>query len=213
MFNKKKAGDYLVSILDENFAIVYDDDDSYITNEQHVIHALLRSIASINGSLRSIKTAIERVDGKVEQPVEIRVPQINHLFPHAKKKGDWVMPIKSEIKSDKGKVIREANQLPSKSIRRQIRELRDKSFSTVKTVVESPDEFPIKLVIACALYYLAVQFNDIASIDEILDQLDGKVADVIEIYGEDIEIQHYNLEAPANAKKINGQWQIRGWQN
>lgn len=210
MFDKKKAGDYLVSILDSNFSIVYDDDDSYITNEQQVIHALLRSISSLNGSLRSIKTAIERVDGKVEQPVEIRIPQINHLFPYAKKQGDWIMPIKSEIKSDKGKVIREANQLPSKSIRRQIRELRDKPFNIVKTVVESPNDFPIKLVIACSLYYLAIEFNDIASIDEILDQLDGKVADVIEIYGEDIEIQHYNVEAPANAKKINGQWQIRG---
>ena len=53
--DKKKGGDYLISILEESYSVVLDEGrDDTTTNLEGTVHALVRNIS--NGNVRSIKT-------------------------------------------------------------------------------------------------------------------------------------------------------------
>lgn len=206
--DKKKGGDYLISILEESYSIVLDEGrDDTTTNLEGTVHALVRNIS--NGNVRSIKTALERVDGKVSKPVEIRTPRIVHKYINAKTNtGPKFLP-RAAVSPDNSEVVREANALPSFSIRGMIEKLEDKPKTVVHTILENKTKFKVVEVIAAKLYDLA-HHEEQKAIDEILDQIDGKVADVIEILGEDIELLEYQDEAPINAILENGVYVVKG---
>lgn len=62
-----------------------------------------------------------------------------------------------------------------------------------------PDEIPaVKSVVAAHLLQLA-QTRNIAAVNEVFDQIDGKLVETIQILGEDIFITSYSLTAPQGA--------------
>ena len=62
-----------------------------------------------------------------------------------------------------------------------------------------PDEIPaVKSVVAAHLLQLA-QTRNIAAVNEVFDQIDGKLVETIQILGEDIFITRYSLTAPESA--------------
>lgn len=64
---------------------------------------------------------------------------------------------------------------------------------------DAPDEIPkVKSVVAAHLLILA-QKRNIDALTEVFDQIDGKLAEVLQILGEDIYITDYGATAPAGA--------------
>lgn len=76
-------------------------------------------------------------------------------------------------------------------------------------VNDAPDEIPkVKSVVAANLLILA-QKRNIDALSEVFDQIDGKLAEVLQIIGEDIYITDYSTTAPAGAYlNKDGVWEI-----
>jgi hypothetical protein len=74
---------------------------------------------------------------------------------------------------------------------------------------DPPDEIPkVKSVVAANLLILA-QKRNIDALSEVFDQIDGKLAEVLQIIGEDIYITDYGTTAPPGAElNKDGIWQI-----
>jgi hypothetical protein len=64
---------------------------------------------------------------------------------------------------------------------------------------DRPEEIPmVKSVVAAHLLHLAQQRN-VDALNEVFDQIDGKLVETIQILGEDIFITTYSLTAPDGA--------------
>lgn len=105
------------------------------------------------------------------------------------------------------------NDLPSLSLRETLNKMSDYSRDTPDAIVElalrteqwlretgpRPDNIPrVKSVVAAHLLVMA-QKKNMGAITEVLDQIDGKLVETIQIIGEDITITSYSSTAPVGA--------------
>lgn len=104
--------------------------------------------------------------------------------------------------------------LPSLSLRQTLTKMSDYPRELPQAIVQlaleteqwmkkngpPPDEIPaVKSVVAAHLLILA-QARNIDALGEVFDQIDGKLAEVIQLLGDDIYITSYALTAPPEAK-------------
>lgn len=117
----------------------------------------------------------------------------------------------------------EENDLPSLSLRETLtkmsdypRELPEQLIAQARAVEgavnglnEMPSPIPkVKSVVAAHLLVMAASRN-LAALTEVFDQIDGKLAETIQLVGEDIYITNYSNIAPEGAKpNANGVLQI-----
>lgn len=197
-------------------------DNTYSSNEA-MIFALIRSCAM--QKMDAIKLSLNRLDGKLKTPIRIEYPKIYFLYPNAKAIEGRDDSLKLEGEVFEAEVIEEpstelatteddATTLPSLSLRQTLTKMSDYPRQLPEAIVQLaqqteealregrplPDEIPlVKSVVAAHLLLLA-QRRDVGALTEVFDQIDGKLAETLQILGEDIFITSYLSEAPAGAR-------------
>lgn len=115
------------------------------------------------------------------------------------------------------------DDLPSMSLRETLAKMSDYSRDTPEAIVQTaqmteawlrkqgpqPSTIPrVKSVVAAHLLVMA-QNKNIDALTEVFDQIDGKLAETIQLIGEDIYINNYAAIAPVGAtKNADGVYQI-----
>lgn len=80
--DRGKLGEFLKEVIHWNWAefCLAEKDEKY-SGLQATVFSLVRTAAE--GKLGAIKLAIDRVDGKLETPIEVIYPKVYFLYPHA----------------------------------------------------------------------------------------------------------------------------------
>lgn len=191
----------------------------YTANQQAIFQLVL---AIFKGKLKAMREAIDRIDGKVEIPVNVEYPKFFTLFPNAKE----VMGGGAEESLPQVIHKREPINMELAGIRDTIREMGETPASVIDMLlkreaqipeemmlghVEQPDPM-IKSLISAHLFKL-IQQGNYKAITELLDQIEGKVAETIRLLGEDVYLTSYAEIAPPGAKKNeDGVYQIENKQ-
>ena len=194
------------------------------SNFDSIIAALVR--ACVRGNMRAIQVSLDRIDGKIAQEIDVEYPKFYTIYPNATMCVDEA----SIINLDKLKEIKlpeavpgkieyghtEPEELPTGSLRAVLGRMLDEPKQTVTDILESAKAVEqgrgkgpsVKAVIMAGLMKL-VHDGRVNAVFEILDQIDGKVADKFKLLGGDVEFQNFSTIAPAGAvKNANGVYQI-----
>lgn len=180
---------------------------SHHTSYENAIFDVIDAI--VNGSLKAIRIALERVDGKVETPVEVIYPKVYMLFPYAVTDSHSIQddtPV-----AEKALVTKPKIDIETAGLRETVKLLGHSPLAAVDAIISNQEALSkdatadvwdpyVKSVVAAKLFMLSRGKLD--AISEILDQIDGKVAEVVRVMGEDIYIVSYSKIAP-QAAKIN----------
>ncbi len=223
MSHENKLGNFLREVSNWNWEEFCraEGDPTYTTN-QALIFALVRSCAM--EKMEAIKLALNRIDGKLKTPVKIEMPKVYYLFPYATATVPAPTPpvllpppeaaedgLTYEALPDEPPV---ENDLPSLSLRQTVAKMSDNPRQVPDFIIqyatqtqqwlngqaEEPIEKPlVKSVVAAHLLAMA-QRRDITALNEVFDQIDGKLVETIQILGDDIFITSYALTAPPEAQ-------------
>lgn len=223
-----KLGNILKEVINWNWLeFVEAEKAKGYTSLDGTIFALVRACS--DGKLGPIRLALNRIDGKVETPVEVIYPKFICLYPEATsvaglKPGDGKPLIEpGETPEEKGLVVTEqpaeeaepVEDVVTLTLREAVEKLAEQDRTFVKLIldekkaVESKDPkvinkkkiVSVKAVIAANLLKLAQTHNNFDAITEVFDQIDGKLVETIRVLGEDIYLTSYIEEAPYGAKK------------
>jgi hypothetical protein len=158
----------------------------------------------------AIKEAINRIDGTVDQPIEIEYPKFITLYPNATK----VKPGSS--KDNLPVVIPKPDpiNLELAGIRDTIKEMGETPAGVVDMLIKREEQIPgelkvghvqlpdpmIKSLVSAHLFKL-IQNGSYKAITELLNQIEGKVAEKIRVLGEDVYMTSFDTIAPPGSKK------------
>lgn len=197
------------------------------TSSEGVVYALIRACAK--GKLPAIKEALNRVDGKVAMEIEVEYPKFYFLYPCATSvaelpAGEEVMPTLTSSDMPAGDPSTEEDEPVTNSLRDTLERMGREPRSLVDDILEAakeidkvvsyagqiPDSDPyVKSVIVAGLLKMAHK-GGLGAIFEVLDQIDGKVADKIKLLGGDAYLSRYDEVAPAGAvKNKDGIYQLQ----
>lgn len=196
---------------------------NYTTNEA-IIFALIRNCAMQN--LPAIKTTLNRLDGKLKTPVKIEMPKVFYLFPNATLEAPAEQPaltdpdpappadvVTGEVLAPEPEPELTDADLPSMTMRETLAEMANyprtlpdaivdlalKTEQSLRGQAPRPDEIPrVKSVVAAHLLIMA-QNRNMDAITEVFDQIDGKLAETIQLLGDDLYITIYSPTAPPGA--------------
>lgn len=190
--------------------------DPTYTTRQSIVFAMIRAAAMEN--LGAITTAISRLDGKVEVPVQVVTPKVYYVFPNATSVAEVEAPPQLPEHQPNTLAIRaqdEPLEMPSHSFR----ETMDKMATLERTLPtkiitcqeqweafargrgRAPEEtVKVSSVVAARLLHMAQQ-RDMRALDEVFNQLDGKLVETVRIVGEDMYIAQFSSVAPPGAVK------------
>lgn len=200
-------------------------DESLYTSDQGAVIALIRAI--VRRKLPAIKEAIDRLDGRQAAMVEVVYPKFVMLYPFATEQEIGSGLPEEELKGTELETVKpeEPEQLATGSVRDTIIKMGKNPRSLVTTILAAVDEMEalrekdlgnesqygdpkVKSVIAATLHDMARR-GDLKAIFEVLDQIDGKIANRIEVKGEDVEMVSHEKIAPPNAVlNENGVYQV-----
>lgn len=234
---KGKLGDFLRDVSNWSWEEFWhaERDKTYTSNEA-IIFTLLRACAGED--LKAIRLSLNRMDGKLKTPIIIETPKVFYLYPFATGTIDEAVqqhnareenlkhlpggamivhgpdPEEPELTED---------DLPAMSLRETLTKMSDYTRDTPDAIVElalrteqwlqgngpKPQSIPrVKSVVAAHLLVMA-QKKNIDALTEVFDQIDGKLAETIQVIGEDIYITSYSELAPSGAtKNEKGVYQI-----
>ena len=170
----------------------------------------------------AIELALDRLSGKIAQPVEIRTPQIYLVYPYAESVVGGDVEEASEPTPDvvESKAVAKKVDLATLSIRETVKKMGEESVDIVAGVLKQKhliedkirrgnslknvyDPY-VKSVIAANFLRLAIE-GDLSAIYALFDQIDGKIAKIIEVVGDDVELIQYDSIAPIGSiKDANG---------
>lgn len=189
-----------------------------ITNYQTIIHTLVR--ACRKGNLRAIQSALNRIDGKVAQEIQIELPKFYTLYPYAEEQ--LPSPALSATESERTSIIDlpaaspadmdeltvAEDEQPTGSLRVSLEQLLNSPKELVDKILLTADRVEVgnltggdpmvKSVIVAGLMKL-VHNGRFAAVEEVLDQIDGKVKDTIKLLGGDVYLTSYDTIAPSTA--------------
>lgn len=192
------------------------------------LHATVFSLIEIIASqqkIGAIKLAIARTDGNLETPVRFEFPKVYLVFPHAK---TAVPSPKKPKQLPQPTTLKEAPQDDTDPVEIMTMGLRD----TVKKMAIAPRQLVplllnkkkeieldpkgvhenvplVKSVIVACLLHMAIETNNFEAIQEVFDQIDGKLVETIKLLGDDIYIERYTEVAPeGSVKNKEGHWMI-----
>lgn len=181
------------------------DKDEYSEYED-TLFQIIWSITDPKTSLSSIRRAIDRVDGKQPDNVRVEYPKFYMQYPNVK---DTARLIGGPV-DDTPAIIAPAPEMATAGIRGAIRQVSSQPRGTAlrvlelaKRMIEDPDasysaQLKVKEVIAAALIVLSKTKQ--SAMDELLDQIDGKVAVTYKLLGDDVYMISYSDTAPAGGQ-------------
>lgn len=219
--SSEKMGSFLREVSNWTWEeFVRAEHDPKYTSNNAMIFALVRACAM--QKMEAIKMALNRIDGKLKTPIKVEAPKIFYLFPNAKppealpdttQSAEPTEVVTGELIAAPEEPTLEENDLPSLSLRQTLTKLSDLPREFPEAIVAYalqveqwvknggaiPDENPmVKSVVASHLLILAAS-RDIGALTEVFDQIDGKLAETIQIVGEDLYITSYSATAPEGA--------------
>lgn len=176
------------------------------TEYEDSILELIYSIANEKTSLSAIRRAIERVDGKQPENIKREYPKFYLRYPNAKNLDVLAETQEgaSEVKLPEVRVP--APEMATAGIRGAIAEMSSrpkgaaaKVLEVARRIMENPSYdtravIKVKEVVASALIMLSKTKQQ--AMEELLNQIDGKVAVTYKLLGDDFYINRYDEIAP-----------------
>lgn len=185
------------------------------SSQEGVVFVLVRSCQQ--GKLPAIKESLDRIDGKVAQQIEVQYPKFFFRFPYAKSAMELPPGAEAPSQEDEEEFDDPVEEDNAKidSLRHALNRMSEQPKQLVKMILdaaqeidvaytykgEKPGQDPLVKAVMIAGLLDAAHKGDMASVFEVLDQLDGKVNDTVKVVGEDVYINRYDLIAPAGAVK------------
>lgn len=227
--NEKKLAEFLREVSNWTWDefVRAEHDDRYTSNEA-IIFSIIRSCAL--QKLDAIKMSLNRLDGKLKTPILVEYPKIYYLYPNASmvmdaeftpiSDGGYAEISKNPHTTNELTVIEPeietTTELATMSLRETLTKMADaprelpntiiRRSQSVERAVNRNEPIPtegkvpmVKSVVAAHLLDMAANRN-LAAATEVFDQIDGKLAETIQLLGEDIYITNYSRIAPENAK-------------
>lgn len=208
-----------------------------VTSRQAVLFAIVR--ACVNGNLSAIQTSLDRLDGPVARNIEVIPPKFYTIYPYATTVKEAVPLIDEEnstttlasstkdiddVVDGEIEVIEpeKVEELPTGKLRPVLERMMDAPQHTPESIlraVEACDNYDptlgkpkVKSAMVAGLMKLAHE-GKMAAINEVLEQIDGKVAEVFRLLGDDVIVTSYAIEAPYGAtKNSNGVYMLENKQ-
>lgn len=186
-----------------------------LTSNEAVVAELIR-ICAEEENVKAIQLAFERILGKPEKVVVIKRTLVRTVFPDAEEKE--AKPELARRSYDKTEaitvfadkiVVDEANA-PGLLLKRMMDKIGEENRSYAWDVLDHKENYTVAEVIVANLYAIAMRGANLAAISMLFDYIDGSVADVIRLEGEDtILLENYASVAPFDAvQDKNGVWYL-----
>lgn len=215
MSDRSELGSFLKEVIHWDWAeFCRSEKDSKYSSLQATVFSLVRVAA--DSKLGAIKLAIARVDGNLETPVRFEFPKVYLVFPYSK---TVTLPTTQETALLANiDPLKEAPQeeepveIATMSLRETLKKMADSPRQVVPLIrmkkkeievdIENAKDGPlVKSVIAANLLHLAIENNNFEAIQEVFDQIDGKLVETIKLLGDDLYIERYAEEAPYGSVK------------
>lgn len=186
-----------------------------LTSNEAVVAELIR-ICCEEDDVKAIKMAFERILGKPEKVIIIKRTLVRTIFPDARTKS--LQPTLKEVALDESrpteitenKIVVTADNAPGLILKEKVDAIGDKPRQYSYDVLDNKDKFEVAEVMAANLYGIAMRGSNLAAIDLLFNYLDGAVADIIRLEGENtIMLESWADVAPYEAKQDeNGVWYV-----
>jgi len=176
-----------------------------LTSNKAVVAELLR-ICCEEENVKAIEMAFERILGKPEKVVIIKRTLVRTVFPDAQTKR--LKPLATEQDHDESqlaavtdnKVVVDAGNAPGLMLRRMMDEIGVKEREYSYKVIDDKDQYTVAEVMTANLYAIAMRGSNLSAIKLLFDYLDGAVADVVRLEGEDtVLLENWADVAPYEA--------------
>lgn len=177
-----------------------------LTSNEAVVAELIRACCE-GTDVKAIEMAFERILGKPEKVVVIKRTLVRTLYLDArtkKQKPEIDNRVKDEVRiaSTDNKVVVSAENAPGLLLKRMVEEIGEKEREYSYKVLDQKDHHEVAEVMAANLYGIAMRGGNLSAIKLLFDYLDGAVADVVRLEGEDtILLEDYANVAPFEAKQ------------
>lgn len=186
-----------------------------LSSNQGVVASLLR-ICCEEEDVKAIKIAFERILGKPEKVVIIKRTLVRVTFPEAIARrlnpilDDRAKDEVSVVPVTEGKIVIEEADAPAYLLRKQLEKMGELENTVAFDILDKKDRYTVVEVLVANLYAIALRGSNLAAISMLFDYLDGTVADVIRIEGENtVMLESYATVAPYEAKKgEDGVWYV-----
>lgn len=225
----KKLAEYFAELVDLRWREYLTQERSPdVTSRQALLFALVR--ACVEGKLGAIQMSLDRLDGPVAKRIETILPKFYTVYPYARSVAGSVdeaspfLPSSTELANPGGVAVqisppsqldeqsshpRTELDLPSGKLRPVLEAMLDASQSvpvTILKAVRACDKYDfsvgnptVKSAMIAGLVSLA-HSGKLTAIAEVLDQIDGKVAEAYHLMGDDIITVSYAEVAPIGAE-------------
>lgn len=186
-----------------------------MTANQAVVAELLR-VCCEEDDVKAMKMAFERILGKPEKVLVIKRTIVRTIFPDAKEKQlkpvidtriqDEVM----EIEKEDEPIILDEVESPSYMLRKELDTIGDQGQQKAYYIGDNRNQHSVAEVFAANVYAVAMRGGNLGAIDLLFNYLDGAVADVVRLEGEDtLILENYADVAPFEAiQGEDGVWYI-----
>lgn len=186
-----------------------------LSSNEAVVAELLR-ICCEEDDVKAIKIAFERILGKPEKVIIIKRTMVRTVFPDAKTKqpkmivDDRVLDEVAIQPVQTAKIIIDEANAPGVLLRKMLDKIGEKGREYAYDVIDKKNQHTIAEIMVANLYAIAMRGANLAAIMMLFDYLDGAVADVIRLEGEDtILLQNWADVAPYEAvQDEKGVWYI-----
>lgn len=186
-----------------------------LTSNQAVVAELLR-ICCEEDDVKAIQMAFERILGKPEKVIVIKRTLVRTVFPDAETKqltpevNDRVQDEFQAPAVTENKIVISADNAPGILLRQMIDDIGDKEREYSYTVLDKKDSHTVAEVMAANLYGIAMRGSNLGAIKLLFDYLDGAVADVVRLDGEDVVLlENWADIAPYEARQDEqGVWYV-----
>jgi hypothetical protein len=204
------------------------------TSAEAVVFSIIR--ACVEAKLPAIKESLNRIDGKLEEQIEVIYPKFYITYPYATAiagpankvaledgvlqipEGDGFMTIGTDPEQPTASAPLITGSLRDTLTRmsEQPRNLVTAILAAAKDVeqraayageVDPVSDPLVKSVIVAGLLKMAHNGN-LGAIFEVFDNIDGKLVDTIRILGEDVYLTSYDSIAPSGATKVDGVYRV-----
>lgn len=176
-----------------------------LNSNQSVVAELLRICCEEN-DVKAIEMAFERILGKPEKVIVIKRTLVRTVFPDARTKSP--APVIEDVSHDEqlssiieNKVVIDESNAPGLLLKRMVDEIGQKERSYSYKVLDKKNDYTVAEVMAANLYGIAMRGSNLGAIKLLFDYIDGAVADVVRLEGEDtILLENWADVAPYEAK-------------
>lgn len=177
-----------------------------LNSNQAVVAELIRICCEEN-DVKAIEMAFERILGKPEKVIVIKRTLVRTVFPDARTKSPQPA-IEAENHDEyipsvvENKVVIDESNAPGLLLKKMVDEIGQKERSYSYKVLDKKNEYSVAEVMAANLYGIAMRGSNLSAIKLLFDYIDGAVADVVRLEGEDtILLENWADLAPFEAKQ------------